>query len=192
MTDSIENINLRNQNISNQIEAILFVAPQSVNIGQLTIALDVTEDIVKAGLQTLEERLMNGAIRLQNHRGYYQLTSAPEHAETIEHFLGLEATTRLSRAALETLSIIAYQEPITRPDIDLIRGVNSDGVLRSLLGKGLIEDVGRAQTPGRPILYQTTTEFLSYFGLDSPSQLPPLEVHEEKTVDEESKNGDTV
>lgn len=177
MTDSLEKSDNTKQNIDKQIEAILFVAPQSVNVGQLAVALDETESVVKSGLDRLEERLRHGAVRLQEHRGYYQLTSAPEYADIIEHFLGLEATTRLSRAALETLSIIAYQEPITRPEIDLVRGVNSDGVLRSLLGKGLIEDIGRADSPGRPILYRTTAEFLSYFGLESPEELPPLEIN---------------
>ena len=89
--------------------------------------------------------------------------------------LELETTSTLSQAALETLSIIAYQQPITRPQIDSIRGVNSDGVLRTLLNKGLIDDVGRAEGPGRPILYSTTTEFLKYFGLSSYEELPPLE-----------------
>jgi segregation and condensation protein B len=80
----------------------------------------------------------------------------------------------LSRAALEALAIVAYEEPATRPQIDAIRGVNSDGVLKSLLGKGLIQEVGRADSPGRPILYSVTSEFLQFFGLSSLADLPPL------------------
>jgi segregation and condensation protein B len=103
-----------------------------------------------------------------------QLTTAPEIANQIETFLGLEATSHLSRAALETLAIIAYQQPVTRPRIDSIRGVNSDGVMKSLLLKGLLQEVGRAEGPGRPILYGTTPDFLQHFGLNSLGELPPL------------------
>jgi condensin subunit ScpB len=97
-------------------------------------------------------------------------------AELIERFLGLEATSRLSRAALETLAIIAYQQPVTRPYVESIRGVSSDGVMKSLLSKGLIQEVGRAEGPGRPILYGTTADFLRHFGLNSLSELPPLDL----------------
>ena len=90
-------------------------------------------------------------------------------------FLGLERSSRLSRAALETLAIIAYKEPVTRPQIDSIRGVNSDGVIKNLLNKGLIQEVGRADAPGRPILYSVTSDFLQHFGLNSLEDLPPLE-----------------
>ena len=105
----------------------------------------------------------------------------------IERFIGLDATTRLSRAALETLSIIAYQQPVTRPQVDAIRGVNSDGVMRSLLSKGLVEEGGRAEGPGRPILYNTTPEFLQHFGLQSLSALHTLDLSD-IPVD----NGDNV
>jgi segregation and condensation protein B len=100
----------------------------------------------------------------------------------VERFLGLEITTYLSQAALETLSIVAYEQPVTRPQVDEIRGVNSDGVMKSLLHKGLIQDIGRADGPGRPILYATTPEFLQQFGINSLEDLPPLkqEEHEQK------------
>ena len=117
---------------------------------------------------------MRGQGRLEKHHGRYQLTTHPQAAQYIEHFLGLEVTSRLSRAALEALAIIAYQEPATRPQIDSIRGVNSDGVLKSLLSKGLIQEIGRAESPGRPILYSTTADFLQHFGLSSIRDLPPL------------------
>ena len=92
----------------------------------------------------------------------------------IERFLGLELTTRLSQAALEVLSIIAFMQPATRPQIDQIRGVNSDSSLRTLLSQGLIEEIGRLETPGRPILYGTTPEFLQHFGMASLADLPAL------------------
>jgi len=93
----------------------------------------------------------------------------------IEEFLGLEEISRLSQASLETVAIIAYKQPTTRPEIDSIRGVNSDSVLKSLLSKGLIEELGRSEAPGRPILYGVTTEFLQHFGLTSLDQLPVID-----------------
>ncbi len=101
-------------------------------------------------------------------------------ADYIEKYLGLEATSRLSRAALETLAIIAYQQPVTRPAVDSVRGVNSDGVIKSLLSKGLLQEVGRSEGPGRPILFGTTPEFLQHFGLNSLSELPPLDLPAEE------------
>ena len=98
--------------------------------------------------------------------------TAPELSHTIENFLGLEATSTLSQAALEALAIIAYKQPITRPEVDVIRGVNSDAVMRTLLAKGLIEELGRAETAGRPIFYGTSADFLQYFGLETLDSLP--------------------
>ena len=88
--------------------------------------------------------------------------------------MGLAAATPLSRAALEALAIVAYQQPVTRPQIEAVRGVNSDSVIKNLLTKGLIEESGRAEGPGRPVLYSTTPEFMQHFGLTSLSDLPPL------------------
>ncbi|OGO80539.1 MAG: SMC-Scp complex subunit ScpB, partial [Chloroflexi bacterium RIFOXYD12_FULL_57_15] len=107
-------------------------------------------------------------------------------AELIERFLGLEATTRLSRAALETLSIIAYQQPVIRPQVDAVRGVNSDSMMKSLLGKGLIQETGRTDGPGRPILYSTTPEFLQHFGINSVRDLPPLDLTSEEEAQDVS------
>jgi len=163
------------------LEALLFVAPGLVSVSQLAAALDVSTSEVEKGIEALAAkcRAQDSGLRLQNYRGQYQLTTAPEAAELIERFLGLEATSRLSRAALETLSIVAYQQPATRPQVDAIRGVNSDYILKSLLSKGVIEEIGRAESPGRPILYVTTPEFLQYFGLESLDDLPPLNLDEE-------------
>ena len=157
-----------------QLEALLFVAPGAVAPAQLATALGISISEVEKGLAGLQERYQVGGLRLQRHQGRVQLTTAPETASVVEHFLGLEASSRLSRAALETLAMIAYQQPVTRPEIDAVRGVNSDGVLKSLLNKGLIQEVGRAERVGRPILYSTTPEFLQHFGLNSLEELPPL------------------
>jgi segregation and condensation protein B len=161
-----------------QLEALLFSAPGAVNSNQLAAALEYSIQDIESGLDELEARYLQSArssgLRLQRHHGRVQLTTAPEAAPLVERFLGLDATSHLSRAALEALAIIAYQEPATRPQIDAIRGVNSDGVLKSLLSKGLIQEVGRAEAPGRPILYSITQEFLQHFGLNSLAELPPL------------------
>jgi segregation and condensation protein B len=160
--------------LSMKLEALLFVAAEPVTTAQLAAALDVAPSVVERGLNELDASLAARGLRLQRHAGRFQLTTAPQLAELIERFLGLEATTHLSRAALETLAIIAYQQPVTRPQIDSIRGVNSDSMMKSLLNKGLILESGRADGPGRPILYSTTPEFLQHFGLNSILEMPPL------------------
>ena len=166
--------------LSLKLEALLFIAPEPVTTAQLSAALDVAPSVVERGLNELESSLATRGLRLQRNAGRVQLTTAPQLAELIERFLGLEATTHLSRAALETLAIIAYQQPVTRPQIDAIRGVNSDSMLKSLLHKGLILESGRADSPGRPILYSTTPEFLQHFGLNSVLELPPMVKPEEE------------
>jgi len=160
------------------LEALLFVSAEPVAPAQLAEALEVSIAAVEQGLQQLEGELQTRGLRLQRHGGKVQLTTAAEMAELIERFLGLEATARLSRAALETLAIVAYPQPVTRPYIEGVRGVSSDGVMKSLLGKGLIQEVGRAEGPGRPILYGTSPDFLQHFGLNSLVELPPLNLPE--------------
>lgn len=171
MSDQDENL----QKLKASLEALLFVAGEPVTPGQLAEALEVPASEVERGLAELAKDFSTRGLRIQHHAGRVQLTTAPELAREVERFLGLEAQTALSRAALEVLAIIAYEQPVTRPQIDAIRGVNSDGVLKSLLHKGLIQEAGRAEGPGRPILYTTTAEFLQQFGLNSLAELPPFE-----------------
>ncbi len=161
-------------NLAAFLEGLLFVASEPVTPSQLAVALDMTVTNVEKGLEELEENLRSRGLRLQRHAGRLQLTTAPELGDVVERFLGLEATSRLSRAALETLAIIAYQQPVTRPSVDSVRGVNSDGVIKSLLSKGLLQEVGRAEGPGRPILFGTTPQFLQHFGINSLTELPAL------------------
>ncbi len=160
------------------VEAILFVSPEPLSAEQIADILETTPRLVKKALDEIDTTYQGRGIRLQYHKNKIQITSAPEAAPVLEKMLDLETTSTLSQAALETLSIIAYQQPITRPAVDSIRGVNSDAVLRTLLTKGLIDDIGRADGPGRPILYSTTPEFLKYFGLSSYDELPPLDFEE--------------
>jgi segregation and condensation protein B len=160
------------------LECLLFVSGEPVSAAHLASLLGIPVGQVEEGLEELEAELRTRGLRLQRHSGRFQLTTAPELAELVEEFLGLEATTHLSRAALETLAIIAYQQPVTRPQVDSVRGVNSDGVMKSLLSKGLLQEIGRAEGPGRPILYGTTPDFLRHFGLAGLSELPPLALPE--------------
>jgi segregation and condensation protein B len=177
-----ESENLKPIDIPAVLEAILFVSVEPVSAAQLAAAMDVSISAIEAGLKQLEGELQTRGLRLQHHGGRVQLTTAPEMAETIERFLGLEATSRLSRAALETLAIVAYQQPVTRPYIEGVRGVSSDGVMKSLLGKGLVQEVGRAEGPGRPILYGTAPDFLQHFGLNSLQELPPLDLPDQTDI----------
>jgi segregation and condensation protein B len=173
-------------NLAALIEALLFIAPEPVSVGQLAQALDVSTSEVEEALQEIEKSYQNRGLRLQRFGNRYQLTTDPAAAAFIEDFLGLTMETQLTRASLETLAIIAYQQPITRPQIEAIRGVNSDSVLSTLLSRGLIEDTGRADSPGRPFLYNTTPDFLSHFGLASLEDLPPLKI--EKPIEDHDNN----
>lgn len=162
------------------VESVLFVSSGPVPVARLAKALEVTTAVISQALQTLTADYQTRGLRLQWSGDAVQLTTAPAASSAVERFLGLELTTRLSQAALETLAIIAYMQPVTRPHIDQIRGVNSDGALRSLLSKGLIEEIGRQETPGRPILYGTTPEFLQHFGLTMLEELPELVAEKEE------------
>ncbi|MBP7212788.1 MAG: SMC-Scp complex subunit ScpB, partial [Anaerolineaceae bacterium] len=146
-----------NKEMRMRIEALLFAAPGLTGVDQLAQATGLKKKEIENALRDMQNLYKNGhGLRLQEVKGQYQLVSAPEFATDIEEFLGLETTQRLTQAALEALAIIAYKQPTTRPEIDSIRGVNSDGVVKSLLSKGLIEELGRSEAPGRPILYGVT------------------------------------
>ena len=160
--------------LRSRLEALLFVSAGPVDAAHLAAALGVSTKDVERALEELRLDTQNRGVRLQRHRAGYQLTSAPQAAADVERLLNLETTSRLTRAALEVLAIIAYEQPVTRPHIDSIRGVNSDSALQTLLRYGLIEETGRSEGPGRPILYASTSEFLQHFGLGSLEQMPPL------------------
>jgi segregation and condensation protein B len=162
-----------------KLEALLFVSSGLTDVSQLADALEISEEETIYLLNELDEHYKKQhGIRLQCINNRYQLTSASEYSQIVESFLGLEETSRLTQPALEALAIIAYNQPATRPQVDGIRGVNSDGVIKSLLTKGLIEELGRSEAPGRPIFYGVTSEFLQHFGLDSLQQLPPVNLEE--------------
>jgi segregation and condensation protein B len=166
-------------NLPALLESVLFVASGPVTPSRLATALETTPSVVERLLHDLAADYHSRGLRLQWSGNAVQLTTAPAASAAVERFLGLELTTRLSQAALEVLAIAAYMQPVTRPQIDQVRGVNSDSSLRTLLSQGLVEEVGRLETAGRPILYGTTPEFMQHFGLSTLAELPPLLEEEE-------------
>ncbi len=156
------------------IESLLFVANEPVAVEHLATVLQASHDQIEDALQVLNYEYTSRGIRLQRRGQRVQMVTAPQAAEQVRKFLGLELSGRLSPAALETLAIVAYRQPVTRAEIESIRGVNSDSVLRTLINRGLIEEQGRLDQVGRPFLYGTTFDFLQQFGLASLDQLPPL------------------
>jgi segregation and condensation protein B len=166
------------------LESLLFVAEGPVTVGALARALEIPEEQIELLLGELKEDYRERGMRLARVRDKVQLVSAPESAPVIQKFLGIDGSGHLSAAALETLAIIAYRQPVTRPSIEAVRGVNCDGVIHSLLARGLIQEMGRMETAGRPILYGTTFEFLQNFGLRGVDDLPPLEETTENVLAE--------
>ncbi len=161
-------------NLKSQVESLIFVSDGPVSIEELARALEQEPTTIEQALGELTLDYQGRGIRLQRTRDRVQLVSAPEAALQVQKLLGLESSARLSMAGLETLAIVAYRQPITRPQIEAIRGVNCDGVIHNLLQRGLIEETGRMETVGHPIQYATTFEFLQYFGMNSVGDLPPL------------------
>jgi len=160
--------------IAAAIESLLFVSGRPLEYAELRKLLDIDEDSLTDGLQTLAHHLESQVrgIRLQRLGEQVQLVTAPENSHYIAVLLGLPMTAKLTTAAMETLAVVSYRQPITRAQIEAVRGVNSDRALASLIQHGLVAEIGRAQTIGRPALFATTPEFLQQFGLTSLEQLP--------------------
>ena len=175
---TIDHIDAEPLTLAAIVESLLFVADAPVPVSQLAGAAECDAPDIEAALKSLADDYANRGVRLQRKGNLVQLVSAPQAAPYVERFLGLSLSGKLSAAALETLAMVAYKQPITRPQIEAIRGVSSDGVLRTLMSKGLIEEVGRLETVGHPVLFGTTFEFLQYFVLDSLDELPSLEIDE--------------
>lgn len=157
------------------VESILYAAAEPASISSLAAALDASVQDIETALAELAGQYVGRGVRLQRQGNQVQLVTAPEAAERVRKFLGLESLNRLSSAAIETLAIIAYRQPITRPQIEMIRGVNCDGVMKTLEQHNLIQELGRAETVGRPMRYGVSFEFLQHFGLTGVHELPPLE-----------------
>lgn len=158
------------------IEAILFAIGDAVEIEDIASSLEISAEDVKNGAKTLAERYEKSAsgIRIIEIANCYQLASNPSCYDYIKKVSQIKKQSGLSSAAIETLSIIAYNQPVTKGTIEFIRGVDSSYSVNRLIERGLIDELGRAETPGRPILYGTTMEFLRTFGLKNLEELPPL------------------
>jgi len=163
-------------NLSAAVECLLFVAGEPLTFQEMARALGCDAVTVEMALRELQLRLgeTGSGLQVVSIAGGYQLATRPDYAEAIGRLLA-RSSSKLSRAALETLAIIAYRQPITQPEIEAVRGVVVGSVLKTLLERRLIAEVGRKQAVGRPILYATTPDFLHYFALNDLSELPPLE-----------------
>jgi segregation and condensation protein B len=157
------------------LEALLFIAERPLTTGEIAEIGDVARLQAEATLANLADALAESGrgLRLQRHDDAWQLVTAPEVGTRLAAYAAREEA-RLSPAALEALAVIAYRQPCTRGDVERVRGVDSDYVIRSLLHRRLVAEVGRRDTPGRPILFGTTFTFLERFGLTSLDDLPPL------------------
>ncbi|MFQ5879369.1 MAG: SMC-Scp complex subunit ScpB [Dehalococcoidia bacterium] len=156
------------------IESILFVADEPVAVEAVARALGADVGAVADAVDSLARGCHRRGVRLQRTDGAVQMVTAPETAPYVERFLGLDSDRRLSHAALETLAIIAYKQPITRAQVEAIRGVDCERAIATPKGRGLVTEVGRARGPGRPYLLGSTFRFLEHFGLERPEDLPPL------------------
>ena len=156
------------------IEALLFVSDGPVEARTLARGLGVSQRAIARALDELSASLAGRGLMLQTGRDGAQLVTVPSAAPYVQTFLGLEQNRRLSNAALEALAIVAYRQPVTRATVEAVRGVSSEGAIQTLRARGLIEEAGRAQGPGRPTLFVTTRRFLEHFGLQGPQDLPPL------------------
>ena len=164
--------------LERQIEAMLFVSPQPVSSQELASHLGVTAERAEKGVKTIKELYKAGhGLTILNHAGGWQMATAPDLADTVESFANIVALqrVRLSRAALETLSVIAYNQPVTRSEIEDIRSVRCDRVVDTLLKHGLVRVAGRKKSMGSPLLFRTTDRFLEIFGLPGINSLPTLE-----------------
>lgn len=155
------------------IEAILLVSPEPPTIDEIATGTELDVEDIEAGLEWLEDQNNRGWV-VQRHGRRLSLATHPRFAEKIRLFLGLDREAKLSSASLETLALVAYQQPVTRSEIERVRGVDSSGLLAKLHARGLIEPVSRLATVGNPIQYGTTADFLNHFGLQSLDDLPPL------------------
>ncbi len=177
------------------VESILFVSDKPVTVEQFRQVMpEVSAGEIEKVIQSLKEDFSQkiGGMIIAEIAGGFQMFSNPSYAGYIRNFYKTRTKEKLSRPSLETLAIIAYKQPVSRADIELVRGVNSDGVMAHLLSKALVKIVGRKEVPGRPFLYGTSKEFLEYFGLKSLEDLPKLEEFPILSTQAEIISADTV
>ncbi|HTD33126.1 MAG TPA: SMC-Scp complex subunit ScpB [Candidatus Elarobacter sp.] len=161
--------------LQRNIEALLFVASEALSIKELAKLTGAEQSEVTVALQRIDEEFAHRGIVLREIAGGYRFASSPDAREAVEAYL-LPPKTNLSPAALETLAIVAYTQPTTKGEIEEIRGVSADSVIATLVDRRFLTESGRRDSPGRPMLYKTTPEFLEAFGLRSLDELPPMDV----------------
>ena len=173
------------------LEALFFVSDEPLAPSVLAQALEIDRRAVEALCDRLQRELEDrgSGLVLRNVAGGWRLYTHPDTAPVVEQFVLSSRQSRLTKAALETLSIVAYKQPVTRHQVSGIRGVNSDGVLRALADRGLIEEAGREEAPGRPVLYATTPGFLERLGLPSLASLPSLAPMLDPVADADAQAG---
>ena len=162
-----------NAELAGHLVAVLFAAAAPLSVSDATRILEVDSARLADVCDLLDRQPPHG-LALLRHDGHLQLTTAPSSARVVERYLGSPPPVRLSRAALEALAVIAYRQPVTRGEIDAVRGVNSDSAVATLIGRNLVVEVGRRETVGRPALLGITPDCLQYLGLRSADELPPL------------------
>ena len=174
------------------LEALFFVSDEPLTESVLAQALEIDRREVEARCRRLADELeeRGSGVTLREVAGGWRLFTHPDTAPEVERFVLSSRQARLTKAALETIAIVAYKQPVTRHQVSSIRGVNSDGVLRALQDKGLIEEAGREDAPGRPALFATTPAFLERIGLPSLAALPSLAPLLD--ADEEAQEGDAT
>lgn len=160
--------------VKNQIQAILFAGGDPVERDRILLALNIDEDTLESLVKAINDDYQSGPFEILKLDDQYQMCVKAPYSPVIRDVLEQKRNTPLSQAAMEVLAIIAYNQPVTRAFVEQVRGIDSSGVISSLLQKGLVEEAGRLELPGRPIAYQTTANFLRCFGMDSLDMLPPL------------------
>ncbi len=193
----IVRFDLEDQQLKAAIESLLFISGAPVSLDKLkSIFEEETGEQIEAQLAALRQEYddRGSGIMLAEVGGGWQLATRPEHFSWIRKFKAVKVSTKLSKPALETLAIVAYKQPITRTEVETIRGVNIGGIMRNLMERRLVKIVGKKDVPGKPMMYGTTIEFLQYFGLKDLSALPTLKEFQEleagEEVMEESPVGD--
>lgn len=167
-----------NDHIKGVIETLLFISEKPITLEQIKGALEAVElSQIKEAMEALKKEMQekNSGMMIAEIAGGYQMLSNPLYSPYVREFFKIKHKEKLTKPSLETLAIIAYKQPVTRADIEFIRGVNSDGVVANLMEKELIKVVGRKDITGKPYLYGTTKQFMEYFGLKSLEDLPKLE-----------------
>ena len=165
------------------LEAILFVAGEPVAVSDLAQALEVSEMEIMHAVEALERECERRGVTVHRYGDHLRMETRPEYAPYVERLLQPVQRQTLSQTAMETLAVIAYRQPVTKGEVEQVRGVKCDYSVQSLLHKGLIKEAGRKEALGRPILYATTDRFLEHFGISDIRELPPLPDVQEK-VDE--------